>query len=355
MFIHTVREKFDPAVSFGIVPLYQGLLFRRWQDQYGRKVVALVAEDGDGAVQVSVQCFEYVLPVVGSLWVAPLGPIGSFGSESAERAFYKELRSLCVEISPKTIALRVQKKLEFSSMRTVSAERSGGSFVQPFVEEVISLEVEVEDIVSNFSKNTRRVVRRYEQGEYDDIRFHIEKSDFMQHFAVVYDLLEQLAHAKRFSIHSREYYEALFEALQAHPESGVLVLGYVAGDEKLASFMLVVYTGLEAYHLFSAASVVGYESDMPVLSHYIALKEAKEQGVSRFNLGGVTSTAFGSSGDLSLFKRKFGGERVEHPPSMDIVVSGWRYALFRLFRFRLALLLRRLVLRFYKAVQVELG
>ncbi len=354
MFIHTAREGFDPAACFDVVPLYQGLFFRRWQERYGRKVVTLVSDDSDDAVHVSVQCFEYVLPVVGSLWVAPLGPIGSFRSESAEKAFYNELRSLCTEISPKTVALRVQKEPEFSSIRMVLAERSGGSFVQPPVEEIVSLEESVEDMVGGFSKNVRRVVRRYEQGKCEGVRFHIERSDFKQYFAVVYDLLEQLARTKKFGLHSRMYYEALFEELQAHPENGLLVLGYVADEESPVSFMLVLYTGSEAYHLHSAASVAGYESDMPILTHYVAFKEAKERGMSRFNLGGITSTSQSSAGDLSVFKKKFGGEQIEHPLSMDIVVSGWRYALFRFLRLRLMLALRRLVLRFYKMVEVEL-
>lgn len=354
MFIHTAHEGFDPVSSFGTVPLYQGLFFRRWQERYGRKVIALVLDDGDGAVQVSIQCFEYVLPVVGSLWVAPLGPVGSFVSDDAERAFYKELRSLCVEASPKTVALRVQKEPEFSSVRMALAERSGGSFVQPSVEEVVSLEGDLEDIVGDFSKNTRRVIRRYEQGELEGVRFHVERSDFKQYFSVAYDLLQHLARAKRFGLHSRAYYEALFEELQAHPESGVLLLGYVDGEEHPVSFMLVVYTGSEAYHLSSATSAVGYDSDMPLLAHYVALKEAKERGMSRFNLGGIVSTSPGSNGDLSLFKKKFGGERIEYSPSMDVVISGWRYALFRFFRLRFMLLLRRSVMRFYKMVEVEL-
>ena len=354
MFIHTAREGFDPMSFFEAVPLCQGLFFRRWQERYGRRFVTLVLDDGDGVAQVSVQCFEYVLPVIGSLWTAPLGPIGSFDSDDAERAFYEELRSLCTAISPRTIALRLQKKPEFSSVRMVVAERSGGSFMQPSVEEVVSLEEGVEDVVSNFSNSVRRILRRYEQGRCEDVRFHVERSDFKQHFVVVYGLLEELARTKKFSLHAQSYYEALFEELQAHPESGFLVLGYVAGEDSPVSFMLVVYAGSEAYHLFSATSAAGYDADLPVLAHYIAIKEAKEKGMSRFNLGGVATASSSSVGDLSLFKQKFGGERIEHQASMDIVASGWRYALFRFLRTRFMLVLRRLVMRFYKMVEVEL-
>ena len=122
MFIHKASEGFDPEKHFNEVPLYQGLFFRRWQERYGRNVVALVADDSDSKVRVFVQCVEYILPIAGSVWVAALGPLGSFSSDSGEEAFYKELQSLCTEISPKTIAVRVQKKPEYSRMRMTQAE-----------------------------------------------------------------------------------------------------------------------------------------------------------------------------------------------------------------------------------------
>ncbi|MCY4577190.1 MAG: peptidoglycan bridge formation glycyltransferase FemA/FemB family protein [Candidatus Kaiserbacteria bacterium] len=354
MFIHKANAEFDPVAHFATVPLYQGLLFRRWQERYGRRVVALVGDDGAGSVRVFAQCVEYVLPVVGSLWVAALGPVGSFGSDSAEVAFYKELRSLCTEIAPKTIAVRVQKEPEYDRVRMARAERLGGSFVQPFVEEVVLLEEDMEEIVRGFSGNTRKVVRRYERGELEGVRFHTEKSDFSKHFDTVYALLEQLAHRKRFAMHPRAYYRALFEELDAHSGCGTLILGYVDGEEKPVSFLLVLYTGSEAYHLCSASSIVGYDHNMPTLVCYIALRDAKKCGAKYYNLGGIASVSSQSTGDLSTFKRKFGGECIAHPYSQDIVVSGWRYAVFRLMRLRLVASVRRLVVRFYVSVQSEL-
>ena len=334
MFIHKASEGFDPNDHFDEVSLYQGLFFRRWQERYGRRMVVLVADDGDGdgAVRAFVQCVEYVLPVVGSVWVAALGPLGSFDSDRSEEMFYRELRSLCVEVAPKTVAVRVQKEPEYDLVKMVRAERLGGSFVQPFLEEVVSLEERMEDIVSGFSGNTRRIVRRYERGEIEDIRFYTEKTDFKKHFDVVYELLEQLARRKKFGIHSREYYVALFDTLQAYPENGMLVLGYIDGEEKPVSFVLVLHTSTEAYHLHSASSAVGYDHNMPTLTHYIALRDGKKRGAKRYNLGGTMSASPQSAGDLSVFKKKFGGEQVEHPLSMDIVVSGWRYAVFRFLR-----------------------
>ena len=354
MFIHKASEDFDPQKHFDAVPLYQGLLFRKWQERWGRQVVALVGDDGEGAVQVFAQCVEYVLPVVGSLWVAALGPLGSFDSGKTEAAFYRELRSLCTELAPKTAAVRVQKEPAYDLVRMARAERSGGSFVQPFVEEAVSLEADIEDIVSNFSGGTRRIVRRYEQGVFEGVRFHVEKTDFTKYFDSVYALFEQLAHRKKFGMYPRAYYEALFAELDARPENGTLVLGYIDGVEEPVSFVLVLHTNAEVYHLYSASSDVGYEHDLPALIQYIVLQDAKKCGARRYNLGGVVSTSSSGTRGLSTFKKKFGGERVEHPYPRDIIVSGWRYAVFRLMRLPGVSEVRRWLVRFYTSVQVEL-
>ena len=354
MFIHKASEEFDPSEHFDTVPLYQGALFRRWQERYGRNVVSLVADNGDNKVRAFAQCVEYILPKIGSIWVAALAPLGSFDSGSSEEVFYKELRSLCVEIEPKTIAVRIQRKPEHSHIRMTQAERVGGSFVQPYIEEAVPLEEDIEDIIRNFSGNTRRIVRRYERGEIEGVRFHIEKTDFKKHFNEVYALFKQLAQRKKFGMHEQKYYELLFEELNTHPKNGTLILGYVDGEEKPVSFVLVIHTKGEAYHLYSASSSTGYEHNTPTLAHYIAIRDSKKHDAKRYNLGGTASASPRSAGDLSTFKKKFGGKRIKHPQSVDIVVSRWRYTLFRFFRLKMISGIRRLIVRLYKTVKVEL-
>ena len=355
MFIHTVNETFNPTEHFDNVAMYQGLFFRQWQQRCGRNILALAADDAEGKTRAFAQCIEYVLPVIGSIWTATLGPIGSFNAESDEKAFYKELQALCTETSPKTVAVRVQTESKHAHTPMIPAERHAGSFVQPFVEEIVSLEEDIEDIISRFSKNTRRMVQRYIREEDKEIRFHIEKKEFKKHFNEAYALLKDLAHTKRFQLHPKTYYETLFETLEEYPENGTLILGYVAGETALASFVVVIHTGTETYHLCSASSETGYEHAVPTLAHYIAIKDAKDRGTRQYNLGGVISTSAKSAGDLSTFKKKFGGESIQHPPSADIVVSVWRYGIFRFLRLPPVMMLRRLVMRAYRKVVVELN
>lgn len=355
MFVYKVDDSFDPEKYFNTVPLYQGLFFKRWQERCGQNVVALVANDSENKARVYIQCVEYVLPVVGSVWVAAQGPLGSFSSTVGEEAFYRELCSLCSEISPKTSHIRFQKAPISQLVRAVRAEQAGGVFIQPFAEQVFSLERDFEDVADDFSGSTSRLVRRYEEGKCEGVQFHIEETDFRKYSEDVYSLLKESEKSvpdKKFTLHPYIYYEALFEALNENPECGMLVLGYIKGHKEPVTFVLTVYTGSEAYHLFSGTSSVGYENNMPTLALYTVLKEVKKRDVKRYKIGDTDSV---SSDDLSVLQEEFGGEEVKHTVLYDSIVSGWRYYFFRFFRLHWIRAVRHLLMRFYKAVEVELA
>lgn len=354
MFIHRVDEVFDPEKYFDTVPLHQGLFFRRWQERYGRNVVTLVADDSDGRVRVYAQCVEYVLPVVGSVWVVARGPLGSFDSDVSEEAFYKELCSLCTEVSPKTSHVRFQKKPSSERMRVKRAEIMDGCFMPLFTEQAVSLDRDFDDVAEHFSGNVARVVRRYTEGKCEDVQFHIEKTDFKSHLKGVYALLKESASIKKVVLHPYAYYEALFDELDANPEYGMLVLGYVGEHKELVAFVSALYIDSDAHHLFAGASSVGYENNMLALALYTALKEAKEQDIKRYNLGSFISCLSSGLGNSPVFSEGFGSEKVSYEASYDVVVSGWRYFLFRFLRLRLIIMVRRLLTRFYRAVEVEL-
>lgn len=354
MFIHTPSETFDPEKHFTGVPLYQGMFFGQWQRAYGRKVVTLAINDGEGKVRMFIQCIEYVFPPIGSVWYAARGPIGSCSSVSIEEGFYRELEKRCVDLSPGTAHIRVQLEPQSQYIRTVSAERSDSSFMQPLSEMIVSLDEDMEAVVSRFSKSTKRIVRQYEQ-EKGTIRFSVERIDFMSRLPEVYDLLKETAAVKGFALHPFSYYEALFSSLNMNPEYGTLVTGYTGDGKKPVSAVLILFTGEEACHLFAGSAVTGYEKHMPTLTLYTAMKEAKKQGARRYNLGGVSSGVPGKLDNLSVFKGKFGGSAVIYEHPRDYVVSFWRYRLFRFLRLYPILWVRRFVVKWYGMMMRELS
>ena len=191
----------------------------------------------------------------------------------------------------------------------------------------------------------------------EGIRFHIETTDFRSHLPEVYALLDKTALLKGFSPHPFSYYETLFDLLTESPEYGSLILGYLPDEKQPVSAVLTTYTGSEAYHLISGNDTRGYDAGMPTLTMYMAIREAKRQGLRRYNMGVVAEGAsYAQRGLLnqSRFKEKFGGTIVDHGHSRDMVISSWRYWLFRAVRLYPVAVLRRLIVRWYRAVIVEL-
>ena len=354
MFIHTVEEDFDPEQYFDEVPLYQSLFFRQWQKRFGRNVVALVADNADGKTQAFAQCVEYVLPIVGSVWVAAQGPIGNFSSVSAEEEFYKELRALCHETAPKTSHIRTQRSPQSRNIRIFQAEQSEGSFMQPHAEQVVSLEDDIETVVGRFSKNTRREIRRYKEDQKSDIQIYTEKNNIQDALKSIYTILNTSSNQKKIALHPYTYYETMFDEIAKNPNRGSLVIGSMGEHKKIIGFALTVYTGSEAYYLLAGASSEGYKNAVPTLILSHSIEEAKSRNMARYNLGGVASDTSATLEKLSVFKGKFGGVKIIHDKQCDFVTSVWRYALFRWLRLPYVLVARRALTRLYRKVKVDI-
>lgn len=353
-FVRKVDESFKPEDHFKDVPLYQTTFFRKWQERYDRNVISLVADDSDKKIQAYAQCVEYVFPVVGSVWIVACGPIGSFTSAASEEVFYKEMRSLCVGISPTTSHIRFQKKPVFQQIKVNHAEHAGGIFAQPLAEQVFLLERDLQDIADEFSPKTSRLTQKNNKESHNDVHFHIERKSFKQYLEAVYNLLkesEQMLPPQRSTLRPYAYYETLFDELDTDSKRGMLVLGHIEGKRDPVTFVLTIYSNSAAHHIFSGSSSVGFEHNIPTLAFYKTLQEAKKAGAKKYIVGKTDSV---SSMDLRMLQEEFGGEEVSYKNLYDIVVSPPRYYLFRFLRLPPINTVRRLLMWIYKTVKHEL-
>ena len=200
MFIHRPADTFDPEKHFKEVPICQGILYRKWQQQYGKKVVTLAAEEPNGKIQLYIQCIEHKLPLAGSVWVATQGPLGSCKSKKVEEEFYRELIRICKEEEPKTSHIRIQNKPETHRIRTILAEKADGSFMHPIAERIVPVHDDIETITNGFAKNTKRIIRQYKDNK-EKVYIQIEKTDFKSHLQNMYELIATTASARGFSPH----------------------------------------------------------------------------------------------------------------------------------------------------------
>jgi peptidoglycan pentaglycine glycine transferase (the first glycine) len=163
----------------------------------------------------------------------------------------------------------------------------------------------------------RRAVR-------EGVRVTVHRGPDRDAIGAFHDLLRATADRAGFRIHPRGHFERLAQGLEA-PGGWYLVVAHHDGRPVAADVMLRV--GRRAYYLYGAS-----RRD-PEVRHlyasYGAMAEAMrvlaEDGVTTLDLWGVAERddpeADPTWRGFSEFKRQFGGSRLRHPGTFDLVVD----------------------------------
>ncbi|MBI2848888.1 MAG: peptidoglycan bridge formation glycyltransferase FemA/FemB family protein [Chloroflexi bacterium] len=150
--------------------------------------------------------------------------------------------------------------------------------------------------------------------------------------AIFYLLLEETSRRNDFPIHNQEYYEQVIRTLG--DQGRVFVATF--RDTPLAVIYLTIFGG-EAIYMYGASANV-HRNLMPNhLLQWEAIKWAKEQGCTRYDMWGIPDEealrgsrggdSFPISEGVHRFKRGFGGEVVRYVGAFDYVYSFPRYLL----------------------------
>ena len=97
-------------------------------------------------------------------------------------------------------------------------------------------------------------------------------------------------------------------------------------DSKTLAINLVLLYGETAYFIFGASSDEFKNLMAPHLLHWRAAIEIKKLGFKIYNFGAVGEEYEG----VSRFKKRFGGELLEHSDSYDLVLEPIWYHLYNL-------------------------
>lgn len=326
MLIYEPDAAFSADTHFASLSLYQSFVYKMWQLQYGREVVTQVAEE-NGKVLAYIQCVPLEVPHIGTLWVAIGGPAGSFPSDTIEEQFFTQLSERCREVKEDTFAIRMRPPSS-PYVKTKRAESVESVYTQPMSEQIVFLEDTLEQLEKTFSSSIRRDIKNASK--------HLQQCEtytegFQKHFATFYSLLAETATRKKFSLHPKEYYQALFETLDKYTGTGALV---VCNDEKgkAITTLLSVRNGNQLYYLFGGSALGDFSYNPSVLAQYKMMEQGYAMGSETYNLGGVAAESSGRLQALSVFKKKFGGATVTHERAHDLVLRPMQYRAFRLTR-----------------------
>lgn len=189
------------------------------------------------------------------------------------------------------------------------------------------------EILAGASQGFRRKLRKAEKAGVS-----IEKSTDPADIHEFYEIQLQTAGRHDFVAFSEDFFTKQFAAFAPHHEA-VLYTARLQDPEDpsqsgtiLAQNFMIFYGNEASYH-YGVSSELGTKYSGAPLLHLEAMRDARERGISRYNLWGIVGldeTKHRFYG-VSQFKRSFGVDELKYTPAHDIILKPLRYKATALF------------------------
>jgi lipid II:glycine glycyltransferase (peptidoglycan interpeptide bridge formation enzyme) len=174
-------------------------------------------------------------------------------------------------------------------------------------------------------ENNRYSIRLAERKE---IKTEIISENFTRYLEPFYELMAITSQRNGFSLHPKEYYEAIFKNLNSN--YAFLVVARF-GEKILAIDLIIIYSKIANY-VFACSSNEERNRAPTYGAIWSAIKHSKSLDCKYFNFGGITTDDQPNKGweGLTNFKKKFGGKEVRHSDFFDLVVNPLIYWLYNI-------------------------
>ncbi len=332
----TKESEFDPSRFYPSTPFTQAFFYGEWQKSTGRKVWRfLITDDVTQSTIGSFQVIKFPTAFKKSFLYIPYGPVLFC---DVTTSLLNEIKKFLIDLAKKEDAIFV--RADFTVSKKYQKEQFNKVFhlapsytyhsaqFQPRLEWYLDLHQSEQDILRDMHKNTRYCVRLSEKNEVSN---QIIEENFSSHFSTFYSILKETADRDGFHLHSQEYYKNIFNHCDKD-KNAILVLSSHSG--KILSANLVILYGDTAMYIFGGTSNENRKV-MPAYGAQMAtIKYLKEKGYHWYNFGGVSHVDDGSDswGGLTKFKKRFGGNVVQHDKLYDVVTSSFWYFVYCLYK-----------------------
>ena len=254
------------------------------------------------------------------------GPIVDWGNQRLVADLFKDIRDEAFRHNCVFVRVRPQLPLSDDSlalMHDLGLKRAP-MYLSVEYAGILNLEKPESEILAGASQGFRRKLRKAEKAE-----ITVETS---QDPAVMKDFchLEAL-HAERqgYVPFSESFLTKQFEAFAKNDE----VIMYTARkDGEILAMNFMIFYGNEASYHYGVSSDLGTKYSAAPLLHLKAMDEARQRGITRYNLWGIvdpddtTHRFYG----VSEFKRSFGCSELKYTPAHDLVLKPAKYQLTKL-------------------------
>ncbi len=158
----------------------------------------------------------------------------------------------------------------------------------------------------------------------------VKRVETLEDFEVFYKSLNETAQREKYYIHSKKYYQMIWEILSPKGMCHILTASF--DGKTLASWMFFVYDTV-LYYPYGGSSEEGRNLHASNLVAWEGMKLGKELGCQVFDVWGAcedVNNTLDPWWGFTNFKLKFGGHHVKFIDSYDFVVNRPLYYLFNI-------------------------
>ncbi len=254
------------------------------------------------------------------------GPILDWGKLNVVEAVFRDMAEQGKKYG--CVFVRVRPQLERSAESLELMRRLGAKPAPMYLSVefagVLDLQRSEEEILAGMRQRMRRALRK---GAKNDIQ--IEKSTDPADIHEFYQIELQTAGRHGFVAFSEDFLTKQFAAFAKHGEA-VLYTAKYQGEILAQNFM--IFYGNEASYHYGVSSELGTKLSGAPLLHMEAMRDAREQGISRYNFWGIVGEdeTWHRFYGVSQFKRGFGVDEFKYVPAHDLVLKPGRYLVTKL-------------------------
>ncbi|MFA5987497.1 MAG: peptidoglycan bridge formation glycyltransferase FemA/FemB family protein [Candidatus Paceibacterota bacterium] len=346
------------SLKLADVPLTQCPFYGEWQENIGSQVFRFLILEGDDITGLA-QAIKFNVSLGKNYIYIPHGPIML---KTPTDTFLSEFQNFVLSdiVDKSTFFVRFdifeagasgENNLDINlpgNFYKLPYSEYGGDFQQKF-ERVIGLGPKEEDLRFSLHRTAKYLINKSTRHGIE-ISF-ISGPDIMTYLDDFCRLMSQTAGRDRFSLHSKKYYEAIFNDMaRVGGERGFLTVGKKLNKVVLTNLNII--HGQTVTFLFGGADETYLDDGLSYLAQWESVKKAKKDGHKIYSFGAVVPPGkdlifkgyVGWKG-LTSFKDKFGGRVLEYGNVYDIIVESFWYRLFsakrrlrlwkkRIFRFK---------------------
>lgn len=178
---------------------------------------------------------------------------------------------------------------------------------------ILDLDKSEEDLLSQMRKNTRYAVKQANK-----LKIKVTTSKNLVDIQKLYLLQLETVKRKKFVPFSQEFLQTL---LSTYTDSDQIQLFKASFKGQVLAIAMIHFYGKEAVYHYSGSSNLHRNIPTSYAIQWSVIQHAKKLGIKHYNFWGYTDDPKHRFFGPSLFKKGFGGYKVEYLPAHDLILK----------------------------------